>query len=673
MRTGIRHRMVAALTAALLSIGTLGFGLSVPASAAPAPLSNLSHLDFLLDEVAPAVTPEHSTYRLAEEPDLVMPWTYANIQPDGTYQRVGGGELDTATGYWGQGAFNSDDVTRTAVVYLRHWKQFGDDASKQKAYELLRSVAYYQTLTGPNAGNVILWMQDDGTLNPSADPVELPDPSDSAESYWLARTLWALGEGYAAFRDVDAEFAGFLQDRMQLSIAAVKRQVLDSYGKYLVVDGVKLPAWLITNGADASAEAVLGLAAYSTAAPKDAAARDALSKLSEGISKMGAGNARSWPYGAILPWAESRTNWHAWGTQMPAALAAASTTLGQRKLLTPAITDSAVFDPILLTAGGPDNAWLPTPINRSQIAYGVDSRLQSLLAVSKAASLPGLKELASLVGSWYFGTNASGEPVYDPATGVTFDGVEANGDINRNSGAESTIHGQLSMLALDAHPDVAARATGVNTVGSRSGLTVVEAETTAVTTGSVVVPASKWTGESEYSGTGYLELTRGETATFRLPVATAARLVEPVVFSAENGKARSLWRSGVLPLGVLKHGVGAQGVTAVPGALLPQLLPIPVPAKLSAVSVTSLTGTVALDALIVRPVIGRLVFTGEAGRTELAHSSSALPQRVTMNSGGTAGTLRSYDSGGKLVAQYTISGTANITIKPGGFAVVTSP
>ncbi len=30
--------------------------------------------------------------------------------------------------------------------------------------------------TGPNAGNVVLWMQPDGTLNPSAEPVELPDP-----------------------------------------------------------------------------------------------------------------------------------------------------------------------------------------------------------------------------------------------------------------------------------------------------------------------------------------------------------------------------------------------------------------------------------------------------------------------------------------------------------------
>ncbi|GHD44842.1 hypothetical protein D9V29_02795 [Mycetocola manganoxydans] len=664
-----RSKIAAVLTVGALAIGALG--VASPAAAAPDPLTNLSHLDFLLDEVAPADTAEHTTYRLADEPQLVMPWTYADARDGGTFERVGGGPLDPETGHWGQGAYNADDVTRTAVVYLRHWQQFGDTSSREKAYELLRSVAYLQTATGPNAGNVVLWMQDDGTLNPSAEPVELPDPSDSAESYWLARTLWALGEGYAAFRDVDPEFAAFLQDRLQLSVAAVDRQVLDTYGTYHVVDGVKLPSWLIANGADASAEAVLGLAAYASAAPTDAAARAALSKLAEGIAKMGAGNARTWPYGAILPWAESRTVWHAWGSQMPAALAAASATLSTRSLLGPAITDSAVFDPILLTAGGPDNGWQPTPTDRTQIAYGVDSRLQSLLAVADVAKLPGLDELASLVGSWYFGTNASGEPMYDPDTGVTYDGVSAAGEINRNSGAESTIHGQLSMLALDDHPDVAAQATGVNAVQSRSGLTTVEAET-ATSTGSVVTPESLWTGESLYSGTGYLELSRGETASFRLPSATAPRIVEPVAFNAENGKARSLWRSGVLPLGVLKHGVGAQGISAVPGALLPQPLAISVPAKHSSVSVTALNRTVSIDALIVRPVVGRLVFTGDAGRTELAHSSSAIPQRVQMNADGGAGTLRSYNAGGKLVASHNISGPATVTVQPGGFAIVTN-
>src|SRR4029453_13532634 len=120
--------------------------------------------------------------------------------PVRAFQRRGGGAFDPATTPWGQGAFNADDMTRAAVVYLRHWRQFGDQASRDHAYQLLRGVTYLQTSSGPNAGNVVLWMQPDGTLNPSPTPTEEPDPSDSGPSYWLARTIWALGEGYAAFR-----------------------------------------------------------------------------------------------------------------------------------------------------------------------------------------------------------------------------------------------------------------------------------------------------------------------------------------------------------------------------------------------------------------------------------------------------------------------------------------
>ena len=178
-----------------------------PAEAATTTLTNLAHLDFLLDDVSPKAVTGHTTYRLAEEPELLVPWTYADRKDDGSYSRVGGGTLDEKTGDYTQGAFNTDDIARAAVVYLRHWQQTGSADSRTKAYDLLRAVAYLQTTSGPSYGRSILWMQADGTLNPSAEPAELPDPSDSADSYWQARSLWAYGEGYAAFKREDPAFA----------------------------------------------------------------------------------------------------------------------------------------------------------------------------------------------------------------------------------------------------------------------------------------------------------------------------------------------------------------------------------------------------------------------------------------------------------------------------------
>ncbi|RLQ84434.1 hypothetical protein D9V28_09590 [Mycetocola zhadangensis] len=664
---GRRLLAVLASTALLLA----GIGVSAPAAAETLPLSNVGHLDFLLDDVAPAASGEHDTWRLAEEPQLVLPWANADARDGGAFERRGGGQFDPATGYWAQGAFNADDTARAAVVYLRHWAQSGDEFSQRSAYELLRSTAYLQTATGSNAGNVVRWMQPDGTLNPGAAPAAPTDTSDSSESVWSARALWAFGEGYAAFRDVDPAFASFLQERLRLGVAALDRQPLTRYDEYLTADGAQVPAWLISNAADASAEAVLGLSAYLAAAAHDDRVRAATAKLAEGIAALGSGDARTWPYGAVLPSVESLSMWQAEGSQMPAALAAASAVLEDATLLEPAVTDSAVFDPILLTAGGADNGWKPTPVDRTQNAYGVDSRLRSLIAVSAAAGKPGLLDLASLFGSWYFGTNASGEPTYDPATGVVFDGVAPDGAVNRNSGAESTIHAQLSMLALDANPELRARALGLTTVVSREGATVVQAEAASSTSGKVVAPQETDTGESRYSGTGYLELAEGRTATFALPSSTGQRLISPVVLSGENGNASSLWRSEYVPLGVLEHSAGKQGITAAPGALLPQPLPIAAPPQSSSVSVTALAGPVRVDALIVRPLFSRLTFAGSNASTELVHSASAVAQRVPVNAAGGAGTLKSYNAQGALVAEHAISGVAQITVKPGGFAIVT--
>ena len=116
------------------------------------------------------------------------------------------------------------------------------------------------------------------------------------------------------------------------------------------------------------------------------------------------------------------------------------------------MSDSFTFDPWLLTSGGPDNGRLPTRGDASQIAYGADSRLQSLVATAEVTGRDAARGLAGIVGAWFFGANPAGEAMYDPATGRTFDGISGSGEINRNSGAESTIHGLLSMLALDAHP-----------------------------------------------------------------------------------------------------------------------------------------------------------------------------------------------------------------------------
>ena len=678
-----RWRLFAAATAIVLA------GLAVPAAALPAgsassraatatatdgSLTNLDHLDWLSVSVTPPDQEGHTTYRLAEEPGIGVLWTYAEPDGDGDYRHMGGGAYDPETDTWSQGAFNADDVSRAAVVYLRHWQATGSTASRDAAYQMLRGLTYLQTASGPNAGNVVLWMQPDGTLNPSAEPRELPDPSDSDASYWLARTIWALGEGYAAFEQAEPEFAEFLRSRLDLAISAVDRQVLDRYGDHLDIDGEPAPAWLIADGGDASAEAVLGLSAYVDAGGP-AAAGDALASLSRGIAELRGGDARHWPVGSVRPWALSRSVWHAWGSQMPAALARASETLGDRALSDAAATDSFTFDPWLLTSGGPDNGRLPTRGDASQIAYGADSRLQSLLATGDATGRAAATGLAGIVAAWYFGANPAGVPMYDPATGRTFDGISGSGDVNRNSGAESTIHGLLSMIALDQRPEVAALARTADIV-DRQGTTTLEAEAGALTGAArVESPASLWTGESLFSGRGYAALGPGGTTTLTLP-AHPRSLVLPVLDLRPGSAAVTTFREDQQRLGTVASGdVGPQGDSPAPGALLPRTLPVTLPAgatELAATTATADGDPARLDAVMLEPLVSRLVLAGDGHGTALLRSASTTSEKAQVRVAGT-GTARvlTYDGAGQPVGTaISTARTVTVTVPAGGFALV---
>ena len=671
---GPRATLVALVAFSLL----VGLASATTARAAVAPLTNLGHLDFLGDTVVPPAQAGHTTYRLAQEPSLRVLWTYAEPDGSGGYRRLGGGTYNPATNTYGQGAFNTDDLTRAAVAYVRHWRLFGDAHSRDAAYGLLRAVTYMQTVSDDaRKGNFVLWMQPDGTLNRSAIPEENPHPSDSGPSYWLARGIWALGEGYEAFRAADPAFAAFLRQRMNLALDALDRQVLVRYGSYRLLDGAQVPAWLIVDGADASSEAVYGLSAYVRAQPRDARARGDLARLAEGLVQMRlSADSSTWPFGAILPWAGSRSVWHAWGDQMAGALATAGSALGEQRFTTTATAEVASFTPHLLAQGGAEQGWLPAPAERAQIAYGADATLQNLLRTADASGLDGFRKLAAIGAAWYFGNNRSGVQMYDPATGRTFDGLEADGRVNRNSGAESTIHGLLSMMALDARPDVAAAATARNARVSQLTWTLLEAELgTLRGKAQVVPPASAWTGESLWSGGKYVELLRGGKVTLATTLPEAGRYRLLPVFDRQEAPLQSIGtdhRFNNVPLGTLWHGgAGAPGVSPTSGYL--DIGNVGSDAVLPSGSLAIESGyvgdgrAVRLDALLLQPEVERIVLAGTGGSQGLLRSWATQRRLVTVDGGARGVTAYAYDSGGRLVETVSGTGSLAVPVEPYGF------
>jgi hypothetical protein len=643
-------------------------------------LTNLAHLDFLGDRVDPPDRARHTTYRMAARPRIGVLWTYSEPQDDGSYNRIGGGAYDPQTNTYEQGAYNADDMTRAAVVYLRHWQRFGDDHSRRHAKQLLRGVTYLQTSSGPNRGNVVLWMQPDGTLNRSPVIEELPDPSDSGPSYWLGRTMWALGEGYAAFKDADPQFAGFLRDRMELAIGALNRQVLDpNFGTFKTVDGLRWPAWLLVDGADASAEPTLGLAAY-VEAGGGSRARGAMRRLAEGIAAMPLGRARRWPFGAIMPWTLSRSVWHAWGDQMGSALARAGTVLGRDDLVAPALGEAGRFTPHMLIQAGPEQGWLPGLSDTSQIAYGADSTVQNLVRVAGAANRPAFRRMAGIAAAWYFGNNPSGAPMYDPSTGRTFDGVSGDGEVNVNSGAESTIHGLLSMLTLDSHPGIAERARIAGVTG-RVTWAYAEAESGAVSGGSVETPPDPWTGESLWGGGSYVELDSGGSVSIPVDLPVTDRYHVFSVFDRRpvpRGTVGLEYDVGGVPAGAQDHGgAGPQGVTPTPGyrAVGRVTTDGRVPAGSSEI-VARYAGEglrpARLDAVMVQPRVEWLLLGGEGAGQGLLRSFSTTRQirRVALEGTGRI-TAVAYNKRGRPVGSVSADGsTVRAPVAAGGFTIV---
>ena len=615
----------------------------------------------------------HTTYQLGTEPSVGVLWVYANYLAPGSYQVTGGGTYDAANNTYGQGAYDADDISRAAVVYLQHWVQFGDQHSRDEAYQLLRGLTYLQTASGPNAGNVVLWMQPDGSLNPTPTPADSPNPSDSGASYWLARTIWALGDGYADFRGTDPAFAAFLQQRLDLAIGALDREVAD---QLRAVPALERAARARVADHRRCRCQFGGRARPGGLRPggRRRRARTALAELADGIADMGSGTASTWPYGAILPSATSRSEWHPWAAQMPTALAAAATALHQPGLLSAAVADTAVFTPHLLTATGPDNLWGPAPVDSSQIAYGAGARVLALLAVATATHSSGLRQLAGIAAGWFFGQNPAGIATYNPATGATDDGINANGTVNLNSGAESTIFGLLTMEALDANPDVAAIARASASVQFRDGQQTIEAEAASLTGPAEVVQANPVnTGESQWSGGAYVQLATGSTLSWTIPADDQPRLVQAIVNRVPGPAAVSDFASGTERLGAAQYGGGgAQGISPAPDALLPVTLPGILPANATQLTASTLGGTGQLDAVLLTPLIAVLITTGDGRSVALLNSEANTQDARTLSLPGTGPAVAtSYDNQGRQW-RVTISTDSTITVPvpAGGFAIV---
>jgi hypothetical protein len=231
------------------------------------------------------------------------------------------------------------------------------------------------------------------------------------------------------------------------------------------------------------------------------------------------------------------------------------------------------------------------------------------------------------------------------------------------------------MLTLDANPVLKAKALGINKTTAINGLRVVEAESGTFTGGSVVTPASAWTGEAIWSGGSYVALNAAGSLTIPIQPSDQAQNVYPIVNQSVAPSGSTVWTAGSSQLGSTPNGgAGAPGITDAPGRLFPFSLQWTLPAGATSIVGTT-NGAASVDALLIQPLVSTVAVTGPAGGSTLYISSTTTTSTRTVDvPKGFALRERAFDSRGKPVAvagDGIVSGHPNrVTIAAGGFTVV---
>ena len=284
-----------------------------------------------------------------------MLWTYADRNADGSYRRIGGGPYDAATDTYGQGAFNADDISRAAVVYLRHWRRHARRAQPPRGLRAAARARLHADRRGRTPATSCCGCSPTARSTRARSRSSCPTRPTAAPSYWLARTVWALGEGYREFKRVDPAFARFLRERLDLASPRWSARCSSRYGKTQVVDGLRVPGVADRRRrrrhrrGDARPRRLRRRRRRRRGAPRGAARASA-----RAWRAMGPARRATWPYGAVLPWALSRSIWHAWASQMPAALAAtrAAATCSRPRSPTPPPSPRTCWSPAARTTAG---------------------------------------------------------------------------------------------------------------------------------------------------------------------------------------------------------------------------------------------------------------------------------------------------------------------------------
>lgn len=380
---------------------------------------NKSHLDYLYKEI------------VVDGKQMAVIHIYSNA-PD--YKYVG----DDDEGY-----ACVDDAARAAIFYLEYFKTYNDSSSLYKYYNLVEFLLYMQAENGYFYN--FIW--EDNSINKTF------KTSVAEPNWWSWRALWSMTEGYGYLTKMDNDRSVRCKKSISRIIQSIKKNI-PKQKKEVIVEGIKLPDWLPANYAsDQAALLVISLSDYYKISG-DKEILSYLNTLVQGILMMQINDSECEYNGTFLSW---QNIWHGWGNSQSYALLKAYQVLKEEKIKTSALLELDNFYDRIIENGflsyfkvqKNECKYEVIEANKfSQIAYTIRPMIFALLEAYNVTSDSVYAIKAGRVAQWFIGRNLAHQVMYNPHNGIIYDGIENENLINKNSGAESTIEGLLSLLRI---------------------------------------------------------------------------------------------------------------------------------------------------------------------------------------------------------------------------------
>ncbi|MFH1195690.1 MAG: hypothetical protein V1720_08240 [bacterium] len=337
-----------------------------------------------------------------------------------------------------------DDVARAAIFYMKHSSLCQNIESRRKAERLIEFVLYMQA----ENGFFYNFIFPDYTINKShINSLAIPN-------WWSWRALWALSEAHEFFKDDSGDLFNRISNAENKIIEAMKIQF--SAGQEVIdLNGFRRPSWLpYKYASDQAAQIVVALSNYYKST-NDSTVLPMMEKFCDGIMLMQEGDKEHFPYAAMLSW---ENLWHAWGNMQSNALLKSYEITGNKKYLNASLSEINYFYQYLLDRKFVNEFSIKKENNVveienekvfSQIAYGISPMVFACVEAEQITKEEKYGELAAKISSWFFGNNPAAAQMYFPESGVCYDGIISDSEVNRNSGAESTIEALLTLIAIE--------------------------------------------------------------------------------------------------------------------------------------------------------------------------------------------------------------------------------